>query len=324
MLIFSMESQLVLISQDALSRDRINKNGVCREAHIVCKNLPFSIELETRKIEVTSKTSIECELLHDFTDDSETERPVEHIQSAPMECRVHINSKSSFVVECRIKTLTSQLQSLFRVKITVSNSSSSRTVVYSNAIKVISKAPQAPSKNAQSHPRKTANETIHEMLGRLEQQNRENEDLLKQMLGGSSSVSSTASSPTISFDFVNASPLDFTSSPISPSSFSTSPLPTEQDDFQDAFQRFITSYRSIEPEERPRKIRKMLTSISPSDVSIITEFIGFVPSSNSPSTQAPFQFYPPSSCDDYSCPHKRELDRVNSVYDSLAADLISI
>lgn len=185
---------LELVRQDALQTEKISKNGYQRTAAIVCKGLPFTIEVKSttdlRQIELYAS------LLYDYREGpNEQERPVESsIHVNVMEYKVHVNSSNSASIEIRIKVLSSQLSSLFRVKVSgeicsgKSKEERTRVDILSNPIKVISKLVH-PKKD--SSQKKTATESIEDAVSRLETQNAENAKLISLLCSDISTFDSS-------------------------------------------------------------------------------------------------------------------------------------
>jgi len=116
-----------------------------------------------------------------------------------MEYKVHVNSCNSASIELRIKVLSSQLSSLFRVKVSAdlfsgkSNQEKTRVEILSNPIKVISKLVHPKKENAQ---KKTSTELIEDAVFRLENQNAQNAKLISLLC--QDVVPSSPSSPGLS------------------------------------------------------------------------------------------------------------------------------
>jgi len=222
---------------------------------VICKNLPFAIEIASKGIDFT-KAKITAKLLFDYKNNAnEAERLVAGLNMTPLDYRVYINSSSSATIECRVKVLSSQLGSLFRVKLSVSVPSSGSSkehackTLMSEAVKVISKPIQQ--KRVIETTKKTANESIVETLTRLEQQNQDHQMLLEQMVHNkcTAAISACTHSNTI-------------------------PDP-DDDDFQVAFTQFLASYNSIPVEERPRKIQKVLANTTSENNEHLSQFVQF-------------------------------------------------
>jgi len=56
--------QLGLVSQESVQKERINQNGYAREAFVVVKALPFSLELQAKEFQFSKNTDLEVSLLY--------------------------------------------------------------------------------------------------------------------------------------------------------------------------------------------------------------------------------------------------------------------
>jgi len=151
-----MHPQLSLVSQESLATEKVNKNGFSSDVHVVAKNLPWALEINSNNTVDLTTAAVTAQLFYQPEAEEEGERPVDGVHKAPLEYRTHVNSKDSATLEFRIKVLTSQLQSLFRVKIQVKAADSNKKgkdslqVVHllSDPIKVVSNPSQATKKRS--------------------------------------------------------------------------------------------------------------------------------------------------------------------------------
>jgi len=93
------------------------------------------------------------------------------------------------------------------------------------------------------------------------------------------------------------------------------------DDFEVAFKQFLTSYNKLPLEQRPSKLRKVASGISPEDNIHLIEFIS-IASTNDTHQASDSSFFSQTQMDVCSpcsenCYHKEELDEVNSLYAEL-------
>jgi len=79
----------------------------------------------------------------------------------------------------------------------------------------------------------------------------------------------------------------------------------QQDEFDRAFQEFISCYRKIDVSNRPSKIRKMMET-SGNDLVEIFQFANLQDPFNGNTTL--------DSCTCTSCPARKELEQLNSFY----------
>jgi len=179
-------------------------------------------------------------------------------------------------IEVRIKVLTSQLEDMFfklRIKGVDATTKESipGLVVTTQPIKVVSKQEQisriknkqlpTPTQNRSTSPsrKRTQNQLVVDALQRLEQQQSESQNLLKKLLDrDSTSISPTSSSTSIA-----------------PISFPSKLVQTlgQSSDLESAFQHFISVFKNVDPNDRPKKIRKLVRDCSLKDSDTLLEFM---------------------------------------------------
>jgi len=205
--------------------------------------------------------------------DCEEDKFVDFVKHKPLEYKGHISEKGDrTTIEVRIKVLTSQLEDMFfklRVKGVDANTKESipGLVVTTQPIKVVSKQEQisriknkqlpTPTQNRSSSPsrKRTQNQLVSEVLQRIEQQQTDSHNLLKKLVeerSGSSTPSSIA-------------PLSFPAKLLQ-----NLPQPTE---LESAFQNFLSVFKSVDPNERPKKIRKLVRECTTKDSDSLLEFM---------------------------------------------------
>jgi len=270
--------QLGLVSQESVQKERINQNGYAREAFVVVKALPFSLELKATEFQFSKNTDLEATLLYDYNASAnEPDRAVENnVHQNPLEFKLHVNSSSSATLECRIRVLSSQLQSLFRVKVVVKIGGKKGEAIQllSHAIKVVSK-PTQPKKEQQ---KKTATELIQESIERLQEQQSKNQTIIDQLIGPSSDIKKTVLRSKRRIEEVYSSESDDT--PRSDFDYSSdfhseteSPAPSSTSEFEEAFKNLISSINRIPDSDRTNKIRKVLNNNFSQD---LAEFVSIV------------------------------------------------
>jgi hypothetical protein len=263
---------LIIVKQESLAKEKFSKNEVQKEVHVVAKNLPFTIEVASNTISFTqNKTS--AKLYYDC--DNLDFKPVDLIKSDPMQYRVFIDpSGHKVTIEFRVSVLTSQHEdSLFRIKIAVAVNEVP-VEVFSEAIRVVSKPSQvvkqkrgrAPiNKTIKTEPvspssspcigapvaspptsgnKRAANgDILSETLLKMAQEQQEQRKLLEQLLNA-------PPSKKIHYE-----------------------EDIEDDDFETALQRFISSYSRVKYEDRPQKLRKVISMMNISETECLSDFI---------------------------------------------------
>jgi len=114
---------LQIVKQTSPFEERVTRNGIQRDVHVVIKNSPFVVQLATTKTcDVDLRhVAFEATLLYD----TDGEKGVDFVKVKPIEFKSAPNEDSGdqCAVELRIKVLTSQhedmffLRSEFKVKI---------------------------------------------------------------------------------------------------------------------------------------------------------------------------------------------------------------
>eukprot|EP00027_Filamoeba_sp_ATCC50430_P007021 CAMPEP_0168558916 /NCGR_PEP_ID=MMETSP0413-20121227/10235_1 /TAXON_ID=136452 /ORGANISM="Filamoeba nolandi, Strain NC-AS-23-1" /LENGTH=331 /DNA_ID=CAMNT_0008590089 /DNA_START=51 /DNA_END=1046 /DNA_ORIENTATION=+ len=248
-------SEFFVEKQESLAVDKFTKNGSSKELHIVAKSIPFVIHVAS-SLDLNN-SSFEAKLIYD----AEDEKEVETVKSDPMEFVVHVNSMGDkAAVEVRIFVLSSQHEgAFFRVKLSITEKDTEQTfTTFSNPIKVVSKrnqvkkmlernelsrednphievSPTFPSKRPA--PSSANVDNLQEVLLRLEEQQREQAQLLRQLV-------SQKSNP-VSFDC------------------GTVPSPSDMD-FETAFQNFLAAFQKVPSSERSSKLRKVMQTVEAS------------------------------------------------------------
>jgi len=236
--------------QESLLEDRVNKNGRPMELHIVAKNIAFCMNIEANFDLVENPPS--CKLIYDF-EDNEDKREVEALKSSPLEYTTHVDETGfKAVVEIKIGVLSSQHEGAnFRVHFFVINPRNRQLLnEYSQPIKVISKRNQVrrileKKQTKVESPtlavpakRSAANDSLMETLIRMEEQQKEQMNLLHKLI-----------------------------KPI--------PIPDPNDmDFETAFSNFVVAYTKIPETQRAAKLRRVLDRLPNENLDNLSEFIG--------------------------------------------------
>lgn len=299
----------VIEKQESLAQVTFTKNGVIKDLHLVAKNISFTIHVKSEFN--LNGAPISAKLYYDFDDGEKEPREVETLKVTPLEYTSHVNeSGDRAAFELRIGVLSSQHEgAYFRVKLSATDTTTNKTFhVFSQPIKIISKRtqvkkilekfqqPQPQVSSPQSSPLpsfettspvRTSNEALALAIRKLEEQQREQSHLLKELCGRvTQPVSQTISDPS-------------------------------ESDFETAFKNFVLAYSKLPVEERPKKLRKVLKN----DQEITTranDFIdlycseGFHPLRSSPTEH--FEHI------DEICPYKKELERMDTFYNEFLAE----
>lgn len=252
---------LQILKQESLAKEKFSRNQVQKEAHVVAKGLPFTIDVASSSLNLS--TARLYAKLHYDSDFDEDFKLVDHVKAEPMTYKVFISAGGDRAsVETRIFVLTSQHEdSLFRVKVGVIMSTSETLEVTSEPIRVVSKPSQiykekrkragavttVPTstpltsikrklpESASMFTMNGAGDRVFETLKRMEEQQKEQRKMIENLL--------------------------------------VRPPVTEQSNFEALFVQFLEAYKKLPAEERPSKIQTVLSSISPAQSENLTEFV---------------------------------------------------
>ena len=273
-------SKLAIIQQESMVEEKFAKNGVQKIVHVVVKNTPFLIQVgledgfsSSPAFDFNSVT-LEAILMYDCDED----KFVDFVKHKPLEYKGHISEKGDrMTIEVRIKVLTSQLEDMFfklRIKGVDANTKEiiPGLVVTTQPIKVVSKQEQisriknkqlpTPAQNRSASPtrKRTQNQLVAETLQRIEMQQTESHNLLKKLIEERTGNSSSSSTPATSL-----TPITFPSKLLQ-----SLPQSTE---LETAFQHFLSVFKSVDPNDRPKKIRKLVRECTTKDSDTLLEFM---------------------------------------------------
>eukprot|EP01114_Cavostelium_apophysatum_P016425 TRINITY_DN4669_c0_g1_i1.p1 TRINITY_DN4669_c0_g1~~TRINITY_DN4669_c0_g1_i1.p1 ORF type:complete len:318 (+),score=72.63 TRINITY_DN4669_c0_g1_i1:90-1043(+) len=244
--------QLIIEKQESLGQDRLSKNGITKDVFFVAKNIPFNVMVSSTVNLATNP--ITCRLFYDFAKESDL-KEVETLKCQPMEYVSHVNETGDkATVEIRVNVLSSQHEgALFRLRFSVSDGKKKGCEVFSHPIKIISKRAQVKRMIAKNEvaptepipgPKRATTDQITDALSRLEQQQREQGQLIRMLL------SQDHSAPLVKEP----------ASALSCKRRCPEPSIDSESEFELAFRKMMDAYRRLPEEERPNKIRKTLTS----------------------------------------------------------------
>ena len=199
---------------------------------------------------------------------------------------------------------------------------------------MISKPDHLPGKSkpakasGKAKPKKrTINDVITESLEKIQAQQREHHDLLMKLYEDRSSAPAPQALPLANFDELSSSSrercLDALSASISLSASSGEAKANEDENaLEKAFHNFIDVYNKLNPEQRPAKIRRIVRNSSTRKTETFCEIVGLF---NDEGLQkevgrecslsfAPSAMDTAGGCNAESCPHKKELERIDEFY----------
>eukprot|EP01111_Echinosteliopsis_oligospora_P008994 TRINITY_DN2551_c0_g1_i1.p1 TRINITY_DN2551_c0_g1~~TRINITY_DN2551_c0_g1_i1.p1 ORF type:complete len:411 (+),score=149.55 TRINITY_DN2551_c0_g1_i1:172-1404(+) len=141
----AMTSCVTIIKQHSPFEEKVTRNGIQRDIHVVIKNSPFTLQLGAATHDIDfNRVAFDAALLYD----TEGEKGVDFVKMKPIEFKCMPNEKGDqTTIELRIKVLTSQHEDMFfKVRIQgqdpVTKQELPHIKVITAPIKVISKPEQ--------------------------------------------------------------------------------------------------------------------------------------------------------------------------------------
>lgn len=303
--------QLNIVKQNSLLEEICSKNGKTEKVHNVVKNMPFTIIVGSRGVDLT-KGNLEARLIYNSAD----RKDVPFLAKSPLEYFTHFNASGDEVtIEFRIKVLSSQLEnSTFLIKVSVKHDGKPVEVL-SAPIRSVSKVQQIQRKKdaiqnnvvpttpsidqlkkrkrsravVEDEDSSTSSSDVMEMLHQI----RETQLLQLEMMERPSMAPLV---PKLEFSSMEE---DSCSSPKAPS-------------LEEAFRAFIAAYQATSTSERPSKIRRLIESsdISQSASELVVNL-----------SQAGIQVPCSHNSEDFNtvcncanCPFKSQLNQLDDFY----------
>eukprot|EP01118_Nematostelium_gracile_P006701 TRINITY_DN2160_c0_g1_i1.p1 TRINITY_DN2160_c0_g1~~TRINITY_DN2160_c0_g1_i1.p1 ORF type:complete len:345 (+),score=89.97 TRINITY_DN2160_c0_g1_i1:80-1114(+) len=300
-----------------------SKNGVVKSIHMVVKKQPFFIEVGNNPGSLPidfNHMPLETKLHYD----SNELNPVPFIKVKPMEIKSVLNDDGTVVTfEVRLHVLSSQMEDMnFRISFTpIDPETKDRLdslVIFSEPIRVVSKPEQArrgnqtahnidviaPNgqqsglrrKRAQSQPSVVQDDSLASSLTRLESQVKIQQEMIAKL------CESTQLNQQHNITLLKEL-----------SKQSSQKTETKQQlDLESAFQAFFEAYNQVSVEERPVKLRRIITSSLQKKPTEITEMISNL------NTESGFNDHNnPTHYNNQcglGCPHKIELDSMDNFF----------
>jgi len=242
---------LTIVKQTSPFEERVTRNGIQRDVHVVIKNSPFVIQLEvSRNCDVDlNHVAFDAALLYD----TDGEKGVDFVKIKPIEFKsVPNEAGDQCTIELRIKVLTSQHEDMFfKVRIQgqdpVTKVDIPNLKCITSAIKVISK-PEQLKKRQPPLKKRNVNDMVVDAISRIEQQQVEQATLIKSLIDQSR------------FKLVD-------------SRSSSWDLPKGSSDFETSFMLMMKSFIATEPNLRAEKIRRVVRNCSAVENENLSEFV---------------------------------------------------
>jgi len=319
-------SRFYIEKQESLVTEKFSKNGRLMDLHLVAKNVGFSVYLVSSFDMNHSPPT--ARLVYDWDEELGDDKEVEQLKTPPLEIVAHVDRSGRRAnVETKVSVLSSQHErAFFRIKFTNVDPQSGQIVAdYSQPIKVIAKRNQVRKmlerklqsqvKNensivctpvgvvnlAQLAPKRErpTQDAILETLQRIEEQQMEQFRFMQQIADKALITAREGSPPQVLPVLKGiADPND--------------------SDFEEAFKNFLGAFDNVTPEERPTKMRRLASSIEKTYTRSLGEFVRLY---NQETRMPPLEDISGSSCAYSSdCPHKTELEMLNTLYNDFLKD----
>eukprot|EP00026_Physarum_polycephalum_P006242 Phypoly_transcript_06284.p1 GENE.Phypoly_transcript_06284~~Phypoly_transcript_06284.p1 ORF type:complete len:425 (+),score=94.06 Phypoly_transcript_06284:179-1453(+) len=287
-------SLVTILKQTSPFEERVTRNGIQRDIHVVIKNSPFVVQMGiARNCEIDlNHIAFDCSLLYD----TEGEKGVDFVKLKPIEYKCVPNEGGDQVsVELRIKVLTSQHEDMFfKVKIQGQDPVTKQDVpnlkVITAPIKVISKPEQLKKRQPAPIPipinnvatpsitaipingnisttatpnnkKRTVNDLVVEAVTRIEKQQYEQNNILERIMQFVAMPKQEGSlNPNSSWEFLP--PL--------------SKMPRKDvdgDSFESCFAQLLKSFQAIDPNHRAEKVRRVARGLSLVENEALAEFV---------------------------------------------------
>jgi hypothetical protein len=289
-------SLVAILKQTSPFEERVTRNGIQRDIHVVIKNSPFVVQIGlSRNCEIDlNHIAFDCSLLYD----TDGEKGVDFVKLKPIEYKCVPNEGGDQVsVELRIKVLTSQHEDMFfKVKIQGQDPVSKQDVpnlkVITAPIKVISKPEQlkkrqpaplplplplpipssllpppipvnnnpnlAASGGAPNNKKRTVNDLVVEAVTRIEKQQYEQANVMEKILQFITIPKQENSlNPNTSWEFLP--PLG--------------KIQRKDNDFESCFGQLLKSFQNIDPNHRAEKVRRVARGLSLVENEALAEFV---------------------------------------------------
>jgi hypothetical protein len=308
-------SLIAILKQTSPFEERVTRNGIQRDIHVVIKNSPFIVQIGVVKnCEIDlNHVAFEAALLYD----TEGDKGVDFVKVKPIEYKcVPSEAGDQVAIELRIKVLTSQHEDMFfKVAVQGQDPVTKQDIpnlrVITAPIKVISKPEQL--KKRQPPPvskKRTVNDMVVEAVTRIEKQQAEHTLIMEKLLEMSNPkrVHHEITPSTTTWEF-----------PIART------VPKEQEfttDFDTAFLQLLKSFAGTDPNHRAEKVRRIARTLSAADNEsfselvdmLTTEGLGRDPGREARPMHNANAMFDNKHCNCTQCPHRHELEKIDNIF----------
>jgi len=319
----SNESRFYIERQESLVTEKFSKNGRLMDLHLVAKNVAFSCHLVSSFDMNQSPPT--AKLVYDWDEEMGDDKEVEQLKTPPLEIITHVDRSGRRANgQTKISVLSSQHErAFFRIKFNVTDPGSGGLLMdFSQPIKVIAKRNQIRKmleRKLQTHV-KNENATVNTPLGVVNlaqlapKRERPTQDAILE------SLHRIEEQQMEQFRYMQQiADKTLTSKDDTPPQQQLSEAKDSVNDFDGAFKNFVGAWEKVTPEERPTKIRKVVSTV---DTRSVEEFVKLY---NMETRMPPLEDMAGSCnyCPGTDCPHKTELEMLNTLYNDFLKDPVS-
>jgi len=302
---------ITIVKQTSPFEERVTRNGIQRDIHVVIKNSPFIVQIGVAKnCEIDlNHVAFEAALLYDTDGD----KGVDFVKVKPIEYKcVPSEAGDQVAIELRIKVLTSQHEDMFfKVSIQGQDPVTKQDIpnlrVITAPIKVISKPEQL--KKRQPPPaskKRTVNDMVVDAVTRIEKQQAEHTLIMEKLLEISNPAKRLHHEMANAWEFLRA-----------PQTKDNSEF-----DFETSFLHLLKSFSNTDPNHRAEKVRRIVRTLTTADNECFSELVDMLTTEGlgqDPGREArPMMNSPPSLFDKHcscsQCPHKHDLEKIDNIF----------
>lgn len=295
-----------IMKQTSPFEERVTRNGIQRDIHVVIKNSPFIVQIGVAKnCEINlNHVAFDATLLYD----TEGDKGVDFVKVKPIEFKcVPSEAGDQVAIELRIKVLTSQHEDMFfKVLIQGQDPVTQQDIpnlrVVTAPIKVISKPEQLKKRQPPpSSKKRTVNDMVVDAVTRIEKQQAEHTQLMEKLLEISNPAKRAHHEMTNAWEFN---------------------LPrANTKDFDSSFIQLLKSFAAVDPNHRAEKVRRIVRTLSAADNECFSELVDMLTSEGlgqDPGREARPVMMPSSMfekhCSCAQCPHKHDLEKIDNIF----------
>ena len=342
----SAQTQLMIVNTKTYSQETLSVTGIPQLIHVVIKNSPFYLSIVQQPMNLKGNSQVmdlnqvtfESTLIYDDIGNN----PVDYIKTKPVETKFEPSPDGDKMqVECRIKVLSSKHKDMFfRVRLEGFYPGTKNPIpglsVTSGVIKVISKpegkkknepaapqVPHLPNNNSSSSKKRSTTESLVDVVTRLEKQQQTQEQIIRRLLESQENKGKELRDMLSEEKIVSKRQKQERGADQNPNDADPEEANQEEEadedeenlTFEESFRLLIESYNNMTPEEKTEVVRKLIRNSSFRELERVTELLDLFwtsglekPALNTANTPTE------EDCSCVDCPHKEELEKIDSWY----------